>query len=100
MIIYTNSFTLHKTWRDHNFVNGDVIDFALKMLRPVNITAKHVLFDASKIVLVEEDMHKVTEFLYSISNELEFTYVQHPDEVYFLVTVHPMDYASIEQMLY
>lgn len=100
MIIYTNSFTLHKTWRDHSFVNDAVIDFALKMLRPVNITDKHVLFDARKIVLGEEDMHKVTEFLYSISDELRCTYVQHPDEVYFLATVYPLDYAAIEQMKY
>ena len=96
MIIYTNSFTLHKTWRDHSFVNDAVIDFALKMLRPVNITDNHVLFDARKIVLVEEDMHKVTEFLYSISYELKFTYVQHPDEVYFWVTVWPLDHTAIE----
>lgn len=100
MIIYTNSFTLHKIWRDYSFVNADVIDFALKMLRPVNISDKHVLFDARKIVLVEEDMHKVTEFLYSISDELKYTYVQHPDEVYFLVSVWPLDHTAIEQMKY
>jgi len=101
MIIYTNSFALHTNWRDYNGLDDDVIDFALKMLRPVVINGDNggAAFNARKIVLLEEDMHKVTEFLYSISAtaEFKFTYVQHPDEIYFLVTVYPLDYALIEQ---
>lgn len=91
MIIYImNDFVLDPDWKDYCFLSDCTIYKAMQFLGKKELPGGGMKIHAQKIVLDEDDMVPVVNFLNEVSSSLEWTNFQRDGDVYFQVVVNPM----------
>jgi hypothetical protein len=91
MIIYImNDFVLESDWMECCFLSDEAIYKAMQFLGKTELPDGGMKIHARKIVLDEDDMVPVVNFLNEVSSRLEWSNFPRDGDIYFQVVVNPM----------